>query len=65
VPARLQADWLPKAAAAITERIGRYAANEVKVRGRAAAAALAQRQQRRLRGPLQAGRPLQACQVHP
>lgn len=27
-----QDDWLPKAAAAITERIGRYAANEVKVR---------------------------------
>ena len=27
----LQEDWLPKAAAAISERIGRYAANEVKV----------------------------------
>lgn len=27
-----QEDWLPKAAAAITERMGRYAASEVKVR---------------------------------
>lgn len=29
----VQDDWLPKAAAAITERMGRYAASEVKVRG--------------------------------
>jgi hypothetical protein len=28
----MQGDWLSKAAAAITARIGRYAANEVKVR---------------------------------
>lgn len=31
VPWLLQEDWLPKAAAAITERMGRYAASEVKV----------------------------------
>lgn len=29
-----QEDWLPKAAAAITERMGRYAASEVKVGNR-------------------------------
>lgn len=29
----VQDNWLPKAAAAITERMGRYAASEVKVRG--------------------------------
>jgi hypothetical protein len=35
LPSCAQEDWLPKAAAAISERIGRYAANEVKVGRRA------------------------------